>query len=95
MKLLIAALFATLTVGCSSSTEKPRSDSADRGVPQDNTSAPYASGSVNLSSPTTKQDLETSDVIAKKSNTDLKCPKNARIVNGKCVLKVEETDVTE
>jgi len=70
------------TFGCASSSQNP-----------DNTTAPPAAGAVGIDgAQDTANATDTSDVIARKSNPEIKCPKKARLVNGKCVLKVEETE---
>lgn len=45
-----------------------------------------------ISEPLVKPTEETSDVLAKKDPKAVKCPKRARLVKGKCILPVEETE---
>lgn len=41
---------------------------------------------------TAPAEQEGSDVLARKDPNAKKCPKRAKLVNGKCLMKVEETE---
>lgn len=75
------------TLGCASNPAP-----TDTG-PTDSPTDAVTEGSIEGKSQTTSHiDSDTSDVLARKTRPETRCPKRAKLVKGKCVLPVEETE---